>query len=820
MSISIIIPVYHEEKNIIRVLQYIESSVNTSHEIIIVYDSSDDSTIPVVKQFIQNNKNERIFLVRNNKDTKKGVMNAIKTGFANAKGEAIVVVMADLADDISQIDTMYDLIKKGNDIVCASRFMKGGKKIGGPFLKTFLSRVACLTLYYFFKVPTHDATNAFKMYRTAILKDIRIESTGGFEYSLEIILKAWKKGYKIAEIPTVWKDREEGKSNFKILSWLPKYLMWYLTALPKEFLNETIQSRATCIFLALFVLFLSVLQIAYTVKNKILITSTLDFSWVSDAVERYLHGYIAGRDYIFTYGPAFQFLYAVPSLLFHVPTHIGILFAPLVLNIFLIGIIYIFAKILARNAKEMVYIFGFLLIIGIIQNTYANVLLRSLVPLVFTVFCFEIFVAKRNLILRIFLAFLPTLFGLYSYDLFFMCSGIEILFFFYKVSWSTFFILVWTVIFQLITSVAISHSLAYTYYSLITLFDYSVIMNTAWEYGKANYLFIFPISLPFLLFALLKQKSISEKQKKLFIALTVTSFLSLRIAFIRSDAGHIAMSTYPSIVVTFLLLYFLLQSRNIAFYFIAIVFFFLIPFHQNWYTYLSLENLKTLRNIIREKPGFFSLYNLPAKYYLSQHDFQKLSKLIRDNRGNVLIYPYDSYILNIFGTTYNTFPLQFYEYSHSAVEQNAVALLDKNPPKYIVLGIDTKGVIQIDQMPNFTRNPLFARWMLTHYHAIKNGKTYQILQYSNIITRIPSTSCEAYTLHLQIKQNFFHSFFKPSIYYVNKTIRLPYRSEITEYFIPNTNISQNFQLYRQNPFTHRFNLVPREKYIQNLSCFQ
>ncbi len=231
MKLSIIIPVYHEEKNIIKVLEQINKKVKTNHEILVIYDTKKDPTYEVVRKF----KGSKVLrLVKNDTDTGKGVMNAIKTGFKKSKGEAIVVVMADLSDDISQIDQMYSLIKKGYDIVCGSRYMPGGKKIGGPILKTLLSKTAGLTLHYFFKVPTHDATNAFKMYRKDIFKKIKIESTGGFEYSLEIVLKAFKKGHKITEIPTVWRDREEGKSNFKLLKWLPKYVQWYTSIIKKN----------------------------------------------------------------------------------------------------------------------------------------------------------------------------------------------------------------------------------------------------------------------------------------------------------------------------------------------------------------------------------------------------------------------------------------------------------------------------------------------------------------------------------------------------------------------------------------------------------
>ena len=227
IKVSIVCPVFKEDKNISRVLSQIGNKVHVPHEILIIYDFAADPTVPVVKKYLTQHRSQIICLLKNNTGNGKGALNAILTGFKQAKGDAIVVMMADLSDDVSQVDEMYKLISKGYDIVCASRYMKGGKKIGGPILKTLLSRMAGLSLHYLFGVPTTDATNAYKMYRRKILKDIEVQSTGGFEYSLEIVLKAFKKGYRITEIPTVWTDRVVGKSNFKLLRWLPSYLKQY-----------------------------------------------------------------------------------------------------------------------------------------------------------------------------------------------------------------------------------------------------------------------------------------------------------------------------------------------------------------------------------------------------------------------------------------------------------------------------------------------------------------------------------------------------------------------------------------------------------------
>jgi len=233
MKLSIVIPIFFEEKNILKIFAEIQKKVKTPHETIIIYDLDSDPTVEVAKEYIKKNKLKNILLIKNNSGNGRGVMNAIKTGFNKSKREAIVVLMADLSDDIMQIDQMYKLSQKGFDVICASRYMPKGKKIGGPFLKTFLSRTAGITLHYIFKIPTFDPTNAYKMYKKRIFKNIKIESTGGFEYSLEILLKAHKLGYKITEIPTVWRDREDGKSNFKLLKWLPNYIKWYLSVFKK-----------------------------------------------------------------------------------------------------------------------------------------------------------------------------------------------------------------------------------------------------------------------------------------------------------------------------------------------------------------------------------------------------------------------------------------------------------------------------------------------------------------------------------------------------------------------------------------------------------
>ncbi|NUM35855.1 MAG: hypothetical protein HUU50_15025 [Candidatus Brocadiae bacterium] len=102
---------------------------------------------------------------------------------------------------------------------------------GGPFIKKSLSKLAGCSIYWLSSLPTHDITNSYKLYKKSYLDEITLESTGGFEIGMEITAKAHKKQKKIVEIPSQWWDRTQGKSNFKLLKWLPKYLKWYLYVL-------------------------------------------------------------------------------------------------------------------------------------------------------------------------------------------------------------------------------------------------------------------------------------------------------------------------------------------------------------------------------------------------------------------------------------------------------------------------------------------------------------------------------------------------------------------------------------------------------------
>jgi dolichol-phosphate mannosyltransferase len=225
-ELSIVLPVYNEGEAVERVLRGLAGAVTTPHELVVVYDFDEDTTVPVVRRLASEIPGLRG--LRN--DLGRGVLNAMKAGIAGTTAPFVLISMADGSDDPRDVDRMVELARGGADVVAASRYMKGGHQIGGPPLKRLMSRIAGLTLHWFARVPTHDATSNFKLYSRRFLDAVWIESTAGFELALELTVKATLQRRPIAEVPTTWRDRTAGQSNFRLRQWLPHYLHWYRVA--------------------------------------------------------------------------------------------------------------------------------------------------------------------------------------------------------------------------------------------------------------------------------------------------------------------------------------------------------------------------------------------------------------------------------------------------------------------------------------------------------------------------------------------------------------------------------------------------------------
>jgi glycosyltransferase involved in cell wall biosynthesis len=226
-ELSIVMPVFKEGDRIEPVVRALTAAIPTSHELLVVYDFDEDPTRPAAERLAVELPAVRPF--RN--DLGRGVLNAMKAGIAASSGAYVLITMADGSDEAHVVEPMLSLAREGADVVAASRYMKGGHQVGGPLLKRTLSRIAGLSLHWVGGVATHDPTNNFKLYSRRLLDSTPIESSAGFELALELTVKATLAGRRVAEVPTTWRDRTAGESNFKLRKWLPYYLKWYVVAM-------------------------------------------------------------------------------------------------------------------------------------------------------------------------------------------------------------------------------------------------------------------------------------------------------------------------------------------------------------------------------------------------------------------------------------------------------------------------------------------------------------------------------------------------------------------------------------------------------------
>jgi hypothetical protein len=230
--LHVVCPVYHEEDNVRRLWAEATSELPGPFVAHFVYDDERDPTVAVLEELRRNGQEGagRIELVLN---AEGGVLNALRAGFGALPAVGrfpVLVMMADLSDELSVVGRMVAEWRRGATVVAARRYMKGGRHIGGPRVKRTLTRLAGKSLYWMGRLPVQDATNNFRLYDADFLRAQAIESRGGFELAMELTVKAVAQGARVVEVPSTWRDRTGGSSKFRLLQWLPHYLRWYAWA--------------------------------------------------------------------------------------------------------------------------------------------------------------------------------------------------------------------------------------------------------------------------------------------------------------------------------------------------------------------------------------------------------------------------------------------------------------------------------------------------------------------------------------------------------------------------------------------------------------
>ena len=232
IKLDIIIPVYNEDKRIVQLLRALEDEIICNFRVLICYDNDSDKTLKYVKN--TNIINKEILLVKN---PKQGPNSAIIEGINSSKSEILLIYMADDFEGVKLINNMIKLIEQGNELVIPSRFISGGNMLGDNKKKKMITIIGSYLIFYLAGIPFRDCTNAFKMFSVGLKDKIKLDSTTGFTFALELTTKSYFSNLKIVETPSIWIESKNRKSNFKVYKWLPYYIYWLMYAIIRNFIN-------------------------------------------------------------------------------------------------------------------------------------------------------------------------------------------------------------------------------------------------------------------------------------------------------------------------------------------------------------------------------------------------------------------------------------------------------------------------------------------------------------------------------------------------------------------------------------------------------
>ncbi|MEJ2103717.1 MAG: polyprenol monophosphomannose synthase [Ignavibacteriaceae bacterium] len=212
MKILIIIPTYNELENLPKLLPVVLSK-DGGIEVLIVDDNSPDGTASYIEKEQKNNN--RIHLLK--RSSKQGLGTAYIAGFKFALQQDYEVVFemdADFSHDPNEIPRFLKEIEKA-DVVLGSRYKNGVNVINWPMRRLLLSWFANIYTRVITGMPLHDATGGFKCFRRKVLEaiDLNRVKSNGYAFQIEMTFKAWKKGFKITEIPIIFIDRVKGASK-------------------------------------------------------------------------------------------------------------------------------------------------------------------------------------------------------------------------------------------------------------------------------------------------------------------------------------------------------------------------------------------------------------------------------------------------------------------------------------------------------------------------------------------------------------------------------------------------------------------------------
>ena len=227
--VTILLPVRNEEMNLHVMLRIIRTILEYPHEVLVIHDTLDDKSIPIVLEAQPGYPGLR--LVHNNLG--RGVINAVRAGIAEAGADVVTILVADDTGPVLVVDDMLALMREGCDFVSVTRYAHGGKRLGGSRIGGIISRTANWLVHRLVRSPFSDATTGCKMFRREIFPKFELASRPiGWAFAFEMAIKAQHLGLRLGEVPLVSIDRLfGGESSFRLGSWLVEYLRWFVWGL-------------------------------------------------------------------------------------------------------------------------------------------------------------------------------------------------------------------------------------------------------------------------------------------------------------------------------------------------------------------------------------------------------------------------------------------------------------------------------------------------------------------------------------------------------------------------------------------------------------
>jgi glycosyltransferase involved in cell wall biosynthesis len=216
MKKSIIVPVYNEEGNIGELIDKISLHISKDDEIIIVNDGSTDNTESEIKT-------KNCILISLEKNMGKGF--AMRSGIQKAQGDFIIFMGGDGQDDPKEINTLLKEVNKGYDYVIGSRFLDKEEANNRYSNKAILpvnefgNKSITFIINILFKKNITDSQSEFKCFASEKLKELNLESDR-FEIETELLIKSFRKQFKIKEVPVHRYERKHGISKLFIFVWI------------------------------------------------------------------------------------------------------------------------------------------------------------------------------------------------------------------------------------------------------------------------------------------------------------------------------------------------------------------------------------------------------------------------------------------------------------------------------------------------------------------------------------------------------------------------------------------------------------------------